>query len=119
MVHGQAFRPIISGTAPVQGAYTAPDNGTNNLTLGEMYLRQRLFNNSLVIAAGRLATGSTFAIMPVLYPYVNAAIDPGLFGLGINDATFAFSPPARNGALKRFTRSPRGLRWRLACSTPT
>ena len=77
----------------VQSAYTAPDNGTNNLTLGEMYLQQRLFNNSLVIAAGRLAPGSTFAIMPVQYNYVNAAINLGLFALGINDATFTFYPP--------------------------
>ena len=55
----------IGNSFTVQSAYTAPDNGTNNLTLGEMYLRQRLFNNSLVIAAGRLAPGSTFAIMVI------------------------------------------------------
>ena len=98
----------IGNSFTVQGAYTAPDNGTNNLTLGEMYLRQRLFNNSLVIAAGRLAPGSTFAIMPVLYNYVNAAINPGLFVLGINDATFAFYPPgAEWGAQAIYQITPR------------
>ena len=66
----------IGNSFTVQSAYTAPDNGTNNLTLGEMYLQQQLFNNSLVIAAGRLAPGSTFATMPVLNHYVNAGINP-------------------------------------------
>jgi porin len=83
----------IGNSFTVESAYSAPDNGTNNLTLGEMYLRQRLFNNSLVIAAGRLAPGSTFAIMPVFYNYVNAAINPGLYALVINDAAFTFYPP--------------------------
>ena len=73
-----------------------------------MYLRQRLFNNSLVIAAGRLAPGSTFAIMPVLNNYVNAAINPGLFVLGINDATFTFYPPgAEWGAQAIYHITPR------------
>ena len=44
----------IGNSFTVQSAYTAPDSGTNNLTLGQMYLQQQLFNNSLVIAAGRL-----------------------------------------------------------------
>jgi porin len=98
----------IGNSFTVESAYSAPDNGTNNLTLGEMYLRQRLFNNSLVIAAGRLAPGSTFAIMPVFYNYVNAAINPGLFALGINDATFAFYPPgAEWGAQAIYHITPR------------
>ena len=50
----------IGNSFTVQSAYTAPGNGTNNLTLGEIYLQQQLFNNSLVIAAGRLDPGATF-----------------------------------------------------------
>ncbi len=83
----------IGNIFTVQSAYTAPDSGTNNLTLGELYLQQRLFNDSLVIAAGRLAPGTTFVLMPVLNNYVNAAINPGLFALGINDASFTFYAP--------------------------
>ena len=97
----------IGNSFTVQSAYTAPDNGTNNLTLGEMYLRQRLFNNSLVIAANPLPPGSTFAIMPVLYNYVNAAINPGLSVLGINDATFAFYPPGAEWAAQDDHVTPR------------
>jgi porin len=83
----------IGNIFTVQSAYTAPDNGTNNLTLGEMYLQQQLLNGSLVIAAGRLAPQSTFATMPVLNNYVNAAINPAPGALLINDATFASYPP--------------------------
>ena len=83
----------IGNKAAVQSAYTAPGNGTNNLTLGEMYLQQQLFNNSLVIAAGRLAPQSTFATMPVFNSYLNAAINPAPGALLINDATFASYPP--------------------------
>ncbi len=98
----------IGNRFTVQSAYTSPDNGTNNLTLGEMYLRHQLFNDTLKIAAGRLAPGSTFAIMPVLYNYVNAAINPGLFALGINDATFTFYlPGAEWGAQAIYHITPR------------
>ena len=83
----------IGNKATVQSAYTAPGNGTNNLTLGEIYLQQQLFNNSLVIAAGRLAPQSTFATMPVFNSYLNAAINPAPGALLINDVTFASYPP--------------------------
>jgi porin len=78
----------IGNSFTVQSAYTAPNNGTNNLTLGQVYLQQRLFDDSLVIAAGRLAPDNTFATMPVFDNYLNGAINavPGV--LSINDATF-------------------------------
>jgi porin len=83
----------IGNSFSVQSAYTAPNNGTNNLTLGEVYLKQRLFEHSLVIAAGRLAPANTFATMPVFSNYLNGAINavPGI--LSINDATFTAYPP--------------------------
>jgi porin len=77
----------------VQSAYTAPDNGTNNLTLGEIYLQQQLFNNSLLIAVGRLTPQSTFATMPVLNQFLNVGINPVPGHLGINDQTFTAYPP--------------------------
>ena len=83
----------IGNKATVQSAYTAPGNGTNNLTLGEMYLQQQLLNDSLVIAAGRLAPQGTFATMPVFNNYLNAAINPAPGALVINDVTFASYPP--------------------------
>jgi porin len=77
----------------IQSAYSAPGNGANNLTLGEIYGQQQLFNNSLVVAAGRLAPQGTFATMPVLNQYINGGINPVPGHLGINDATFAAYPP--------------------------
>jgi porin len=76
-----------------QSGYTAPGNGTNNLTLGELYLRQQLFNNALMIAVGRLTPQSTFATIPVLNQYINGGINPVPGHLGINDATFTAYPP--------------------------
>jgi len=83
----------IGNRFTVQSAYSAPGNGTNNLTLGEMYLQQQLFNNALMIAAGRLAPGSTFATMPVFNNYFNAGINPAPGVLGINDPAFTLYPP--------------------------
>jgi porin len=83
----------IGNTFTVQSAYTAPSNGTNNLTLGQMYLQQRLLNNSLVFAAGRLSPTNTFATMPVLTNYLNVGINPVPDALGINDPTFTAYPP--------------------------
>jgi porin len=77
----------------IQSAYSAPNNGTNNLTLGEIYLQQQLFNSSLMIAAGRLAPQSTFAVMPVLNQYINGGINPATGHLGINDPSFTQYPP--------------------------
>jgi carbohydrate-selective porin OprB len=83
----------IGNSFTAQSAYTAPGDGTNNLTLGEMYVQQQLLHNSLVIAAGRLVPETTFATMPVLNQYVNAGINPAPGALGINDATFTGYPP--------------------------
>ena len=58
-----------------------------------MYLQQQLLDDSLVIAAGRLAPQGTFATMPVFNNYLNAAINPAPGALLINDVTFASYPP--------------------------
>jgi porin len=83
----------IGNSFTVQSAYTAPNNGTNNLTLGQMYLQQQLFDGSLTIAAGRLAPGATFATIPVFNNYLNGAINAVPGALGTNDATFTNYPP--------------------------
>jgi porin len=83
----------IGNSFTVQSAYTAPGSGTNNLTLGQIYLQQQLFNNSLVIAAGRLDPGATFGTLSVFDNYLNTGINsvPGSFAT--NNLTFAVYPP--------------------------
>jgi porin len=83
----------IGNIFTVQSTYTAPGNGSNNLTLGEIYLQQQLFNDSLMITAGRLAPQSTFATMPVLNQYINGGINPVPGHLVINDPSFVSYPP--------------------------
>jgi porin len=46
-----------------------------------------------MIAAGRLAPQSTFAVMPVLNQYINGGINPVPGHLGINDPSFTQYPP--------------------------
>jgi porin len=77
----------------VQSAYTAPGNGSNNLTLGQIYLQQQLFDNSLILAGGRLAPATTFATMPVLNNYINQGINPVHGSLWTNDDSFTSYPP--------------------------
>jgi porin len=76
----------------VQSAHTAPGNGTNDLTLGELYLQQKLFSDALIIAAGRLAPQSTFATMPALNQYLNGGVNAVAGNLGINDLSFTSYP---------------------------
>jgi len=97
----------IGNSFTVQSAYGSPGNGTNNLTLGETYLQQQLFNNSLVIVVGRLAPANTFATIPVFNNYLNVGINPGPASLGINDPTFTLYPPgAEWGAQAIYNISP-------------
>jgi porin len=96
----------------IQSAYTAPNNGANNLTLGEMYVQQQLWNNTLVVAAGRLAPQGTFATMPVLNQYINGGINPVPGHLGINDSTFTQYPPGVEwGVQALYNLTPR---WQVA-----
>jgi porin len=77
----------------VQSTYSSPNNGASNLTVGEFYLRQKFSDDSIILAAGRLAPQNTFATMPVLNQYVNGAINPVPGHLAINDFTFTGYPP--------------------------
>ena len=83
----------IGNIFTVQSAYTTVDGGTNSLTLGPLYLHQRLFDDKLMLAAGRLSPGDTFATMPVLNNYVNGGINAVPGSLGTNIPSFAAYPP--------------------------
>ena len=102
----------IGNSFTAQSAYTAPDSGTNTLTLGPMYVQQQLVHHALILAAGRLAPAQTFATMPVLTQYVNAGINAIPGALSINDATFTSYPPGVEwGAQALYTLTPR---WQMA-----
>ena len=83
----------IGNVFTVQSAYTTVDGSTNSLTLGPLYLHQRLFDDRLILAAGRLSPGDTFATMPVLNNYVNGGINAVPGSLGTNIPGFAAYPP--------------------------
>ena len=92
----------------VQSAYTSPPGGTDNVTVGEVYLQQRLLDDKLVIAVGRLAPGGTFAAMPVLATYLNNGINGIPGSLPINEPPFSIHPPgAEWGAQAIYTLVPR------------
>jgi len=84
---------FIGNVFTVQSTYSSPNNGASNLTIGELYLQQKLSDDSIILAAGRLAPQSTFATMPVLNQYVNGAINPIPGHLAINDFSFTGYPP--------------------------
>jgi porin len=98
----------IGNIFTVQSTYSSPNNGSSNLTIGEFYLQQKLSEDSIILAAGRLAPQSTFATMPVLNQYVNGAINPIPGHLAINDFSFTGYPPgAEWGAQGIFNITPR------------
>jgi porin len=83
----------IGNIFTVQSTFSSPNNGTSNLTVGEMYLQQKVSDDSIILAAGRLTPQSTFATMPVLNQYVNGAINPIPGHIAINDFSFTSYPP--------------------------
>jgi porin len=83
----------IGNIFTVQSAYTAVDGGTNSLTLGPLYLHQRLLDDRLMLAVGRLAPAETFATMPVLNNYVNGGISATPGSLETDIPSFATYPP--------------------------
>ena len=83
----------IGNIFAVQSAYTGVDGGTNSLTLGPLYLHQRLLEDRLMFAVGRLAPGETFATMPVLNNYVNGGVSAVPGSLATDIPSFASYPP--------------------------
>jgi carbohydrate-selective porin OprB len=83
---GSNLSGSLDSTIPTTGLY-AP-----SFYLGEMYLQQKLWQEKLIILAGRLAAANSFAALPVFTNYVNYGINPNPFSLGANDITF-LGPP--------------------------
>jgi porin len=79
----------IGNVFPVQSAFS----GTGTVSLQQMYLQQQLLDAALTLAAGRLAPGSTFGILPVAGNYLSGGINPIHGSLSIDDSAFAQSPP--------------------------
>lgn len=79
----------IGNAFTVQGAF----DGTGNVNLQLLYLQQEFLDRALTIALGRLAPANTFATLPILYNYINGAINSFPGALNINDSTFTASPP--------------------------
>jgi len=98
----------VGNVFAIQSAYTAPDNGTNNLTLGELYLQQQLFDAALTIAVGRLSPQDSFASLPVFNQYFSGGINPVPGSLSINDPTFtAYAPGVEWGVQALYNLTPR------------
>ena len=83
----------VGNVFSVQSAYTAPGGGTNNITLGPMYVQQVALDGALTLAVGRLSPASTFATMPVLNHYVNDGVAANPGSLAVNDPILASYPP--------------------------
>ena len=79
----------IDNVFTVQSAFS----GKGNVNLQQMYLQQQLFDSAVTVAIGRLAPANTFAALPVAANYINGGINSVPGSLGINDPTFAASPP--------------------------
>jgi carbohydrate-selective porin OprB len=44
----------IGNIFTVQSTFSSPNNGSSNLTVGELYLQQKLSDSSIILEAGRL-----------------------------------------------------------------
>jgi porin len=83
----------VGNIFPAQSAFTAPPGDTNTVTLGAMYLQQRLLEDRVMLSAGRLAPGDTFATIPMLNNYVNGGFATVPGSLPVNIPSFASDPP--------------------------
>ena len=82
-------------------AYTPP-----GLYLGQLYLQQRLFDDTLKLLMGRLITTSDFASLPIASAYVNGAINAAPINLVLNTVPFTNPPATQWAAVGKFTPAP-------------
>src|SRR5262245_2916382 len=83
----------VGNIFPAQSAFTAPPGDTNSVTLGPMYLEQRLLDDRVMLSAGRLAPADTFATIPVFNNYLNGGFATVPGSLPANIPSFASDPP--------------------------
>jgi porin len=90
----------IGNVFPVQSAFY----GSSSVNLQQLYLQQEFSHAALTIAAGRLAPGNTFAVLPVFNNYLNGGINASPGSLAINVPPFVASPPGVEwGAQARYS----------------
>ena len=77
----------------------SPAYGPNGIYLGQLYAQQTLLDGSLVLQLGRLATGSTFATMPVFNDYLNTAVNSNPASQPLNTPAFTSTPAVEWGAV--------------------
>ena len=80
-------------TATLDSVFPVSINFGVGFHLGEIYLQQKLLNNDLTLAAGRLAANYTFAGLPVFDNYMSADINATPHSLLVNDLSYSGPPP--------------------------
>jgi porin len=80
--------------------------------LTEMYVQQTALDGQLTVAAGRLGPAVTFATLPVLANYLNAAFAASPAAPRINDPAFGAPPPNSQWGLQATYAIDR--RWQVA-----
>lgn len=80
-------RGRINNLLGVAQAYTP-----SGFYLGQLYAELRLFDNALMMQAGRMATANNFATLPVALNYVSVANNPIPISLPINTVPFTNYP---------------------------
>jgi porin len=80
-------------TARIGSLFPVNPNYAPGSYLGETYLQQKLLDDKLTLAAGRLGANYTFAGLPAFANYVSFGIDPTPVSIVTNDLSFAGPPP--------------------------
>jgi porin len=77
----------------------SPAYQPNGIYLGQLYAQQTLLDGGLVLQLGRLATNSTFAMLPVFNDYLNTAVNTDPANIPLNTPAFASVPSVEWGAV--------------------
>ncbi len=80
-------------TARIDSSFPVNPNYAVGGFLGEIYFQQKLDDDKLKLAAGRLAASNTFAGLPAFANYVSSGIDSAPVSVVTNDLSFAGPPP--------------------------
>ena len=90
----------LSDAGRIDNLFNAASTYTpNGLYLGQLYAEQHLFDETLVLQIGRLASANNFASLPVAADYVSAAFNAVPFSLPTNTLPFTSPPASQWGAV--------------------